>query len=221
VRRLPVPAHPVQISNGPASKQGQQGAHTAQHRPTGHRSNANKWLHALVVVYFCVALYLPQAEGQGLQPPAPGRVGATAGQFGTLRDLYAKSKSAQLAYKAGRRSACSTAGNSLCGASSGSAGAAQLMVATSPVSYDARNIAHVSSLCRVRGTADPAVAVRPHMHTHTPLPALQRLTCSEGCKCLSSAYRLLTCGRAATCCMLMGLTHVGVAPLSNMTPRGC
>jgi hypothetical protein len=76
------------------------------------------------------------AIGQGLEPD-PSALMAPVG-YASLKAVYAKSKAWQAAYRLSRRSACSERKGSLCSNGLGMEERAQLLMATSPQSYDSR-----------------------------------------------------------------------------------
>jgi hypothetical protein len=138
------------ISKCPEGQPGRQCLYRLHHRPRKTDSCILLTWHTFLAGCLLVAR-LPGSWAQGLVAPSPGQVGASVNQLGALSALYASSRAAKLAYRAGARSACSTASSSLCASSSGSKGLTQLMVATSPVAYDSRNMAQVNRRGAIRG----------------------------------------------------------------------
>jgi hypothetical protein len=133
------------ITKRPEGQPGRQCIHRTHHRLRHTDSDTVKRWHTLLAVCLLAAHLLPVSRAQGLVAPAFNRVGATANQLGALTALYASSKAVKLAYQSGATTACSRRSGSLCAPSSGDKGLTQLLVATSPVAYDSRNIAQVGN----------------------------------------------------------------------------
>jgi hypothetical protein len=94
-------------------------------------------LAALALVALMLALQAPIALGQGIKPNPKATVGAST-SFRALQMVYGGSKSFKNAYRLRRAGACMNKRGSLCSSGLGDDEQAQLLMATSPQRYDAR-----------------------------------------------------------------------------------
>jgi hypothetical protein len=89
----------------------------------------------LLLLILCAAV--PLVHSQGLAPNPAARLGSSS-SYNRLQAVYGKSRAWIKSYTRSRRSTCSLRKGSLCSSGLSNGEYAQLLMATSPQSYDAR-----------------------------------------------------------------------------------